>query len=204
MRAVARGWGVRAGASALATASRAAWAGSPADVGARWGEGGRPTGEGARQGRAGPTAWAHDASRGFRAGPAARHGGAGGDDAAAGAQEKIEVTFVEPEGAEHTVQATVGRNMLQVAHDFDIELEGACECSLACSTCHVILDQEVYDKLDPPCEDEEDMLDLAFGLTETSRLGCQIIARDGLQGMRMRLPSATRNMAVDGFKPKPH
>jgi len=64
--------------------------------------------------------------------------------------------------------------MLEVAHRNDIELEGACEGSLACSTCHVIIDdQAVYDALPEPDDDENDMLDLAFGLTETSRLGCQ-------------------------------
>lgn len=55
-----------------------------------------------------------------------------------------------------------------------------------------------------PSDDENDMLDLAFGLTPTSRLGCQVVAAPELDGLRVRLPSATRNMAVDGFVPKPH
>ena len=78
-----------------------------------------------------------------------------------------------------------------------IDLEGACEGSLACSTCHVVVDGDWFDKLEEPSEDEEDMLDLAFGLTETSRLGCQIIMNDELDGLRVMLPSATRNMMVD-------
>lgn len=90
-------------------------------------------------------------------------------------------------------------------HRNDIELEGACEGSLACSTCHVIvLDDKFYQELPEPSDDENDMLDLAFGLTDTSRLGCQIIAKPELDGLKVAIPTATRNMAVDGYVPKPH
>ncbi|CAI7865790.1 unnamed protein product, partial [Closterium sp. NIES-53] len=120
-------------------------------------------------------------------------------------EESIEVTFVQRDGSEAVVQVPVGTNMLQAAHDNDIDLEGACEASLACSTCHVIvMDEEQYSKMPEPTDEENDMLDLAFGLTETSRLGCQVIATKDLNGLRLKLPSATRNFAVDGFVPKPH
>ncbi|MBL8834321.1 MAG: 2Fe-2S iron-sulfur cluster binding domain-containing protein, partial [Rhodospirillales bacterium] len=76
-------------------------------------------------------------------------------------------------------------------------LEGACEGSLACSTCHVIVDKDDYERLPEATEDEEDMLDLAFGLTHTSRLGCQITITDELDGLKVSLPTATRNMMVD-------
>ena len=66
-------------------------------------------------------------------------------------------------------------------------LAGACDGSLACSTCHVILEQEQYDALPPPEEEEEDMLDLAFGLTDTSRLGCQITIDDSMKGMVLKV-----------------
>lgn len=99
----------------------------------------------------------------------------------------------------------MGESLLQVAHQNDIELEGACEGSLACSTCHVVVeDENMYEKMEEPSDDENDMLDLAFGLTETSRLGCQVLAKPELDGLRVRIPSATRNFAVDGFVPKPH
>lgn len=78
---------------------------------------------------------------------------------------------------------------------------GACEKSLACSTCHVILTPDIYDKLPEPEDDENDMLDMAFGLTETSRLGCQVKLTKELDGMTAVLPSATRNMFVDGESP---
>lgn len=72
------------------------------------------------------------------------------------------------------MQTIAGRHILEVAKEFDVELEGACEASLACSTCHIILPENVYAKLPPPKDEEEDLLDLAFGLTNTSRLGCQV------------------------------
>jgi ferredoxin len=105
------------------------------------------------------------------------------------------LVFIEKDGNEKEVNAPEGLSILEIAHQNDIDLEGACEGSLACSTCHVIVDEEFYDKLDPAVEDEEDMLDLAFGLTHTSRLGCQIIMRAELDGMRLKLPSATRNLS---------
>lgn len=77
-------------------------------------------------------------------------------------------------------------------------LPGACEGSVACSTCHVILSSEFYDKLPEPEDDENDMLDMAFALTDTSRLGCQVKLTKELDGMSATLPSATRNMFVDG------
>ncbi|XP_031102090.1 adrenodoxin-like protein 2, mitochondrial [Ipomoea triloba] len=127
------------------------------------------------------------------------------DPGNASQKEKISVTFVDKDGEEQQIKVPLGMSMLEAAHENDIELEGACEGSLACSTCHVIvMDMEYYNKLEDPEDEENDMLDLAFGLTETSRLGCQIIAKPELNGIRLAIPAATRNFAVDGFKPKPH
>ena len=106
------------------------------------------------------------------------------------------IIFVLPDGTEKTIDAPNGQSVLEVAHHNQVALEGACEGSLACSTCHVIVDDAFFDKLKEPSEDEEDMLDLAFGLTETSRLGCQIIVSDELEGLRVKLPTGTRNMQV--------
>ena len=83
------------------------------------------------------------------------------------------------------------------AHKKHGDMEGACEGSLACSTCHVIVDQEWFPKLEPASEDEEDMLDLAFDLTKTSRLGCQIIMTEDLDGLVVTLPQQTNNMLFD-------
>lgn len=106
------------------------------------------------------------------------------------------IKFVENDGKVIEVDAPVGLSVLEIAHRNSIDLEGACEGSLACSTCHVIVDAEWYDMLPQASEDEEDMLDLAFGLTHTSRLGCQITMTEELDGLTVRLPGATRNMMV--------
>ncbi|KAN0136806.1 ferredoxin [Lactarius tabidus] len=103
-----------------------------------------------------------------------------------------------------TVEANEGDDILSIAHEHDIDLEGACEGSVACSTCHVILSPEHYDFLPEPEDDENDMLDMAFGLSETSRLGCQVRLTRELDGMIATLPAATRNMFVDGKKPTHH
>ncbi len=107
------------------------------------------------------------------------------------------LTFVDNQGKKKTFEVPNGISVLEAAHQNDISLEGACEGSLACSTCHVIVEPEFYDKLQKAKDEEEDMLDLAFGLTHTSRLGCQIIMSDELDGLVVSLPAATRNMMVD-------
>jgi ferredoxin, 2Fe-2S len=104
------------------------------------------------------------------------------------------MTFVERDGTRKVVDAPIGLSVLEIAHRNGIDIEGACEGSLACSTCHVIVDPDWYSLLKPATEDEEDMLDLAFGLTQTSRLGCQIVMREDLDGLIVKLPPGTRNM----------
>ena len=104
------------------------------------------------------------------------------------------IHFITPDGETTTIDAPIGLSILEVAHQNDVDLEGACEGSLACSTCHIIVDEAWYDLLPPASEDEEDMLDLAFGLTGTSRLGCQIVLSQELDGLTVRLPKATRNI----------
>ncbi len=105
------------------------------------------------------------------------------------------MVFVERNGVAREVEAPVGLSVLEVAHKHGVDIEGACEGSLACSTCHVIVDPEWFAKLPSPSEDEEDMLDLAFGLEKTSRLGCQIVMSEALDGLVVKLPSSTRNAA---------
>jgi 2Fe-2S ferredoxin len=104
------------------------------------------------------------------------------------------MTFIDKDGSRREVDAPIGLSVLEIAHKNNLDLEGACEGSLACSTCHVIVEPEWFEILEDATEDEEDMLDLAFGLTKTSRLGCQIIISEELDGLTVRLPSATRNM----------
>ena len=103
------------------------------------------------------------------------------------------VVFIERNGNRKECEAPSGLSLLEVAHRNDIDLEGACEGSLACSTCHVVIDPDWYEVLPEATEEEEDMLDLAFGLTKTSRLGCQITIAPELDGLTVSLPAGTRN-----------
>ena len=106
------------------------------------------------------------------------------------------MVFIERDGARREVEAPLGLSVLEIAHKHGVDIEGACEGSLACSTCHVIVDSEWYDLLKEATEDEEDMLDLAFGLEKTSRLGCQIVMTEKLDGLVVRLPAATRDLRM--------
>ncbi len=108
------------------------------------------------------------------------------------------MTFIERDGTRREVEAPLGLSVLEIAHRHGVDIEGACEGSLACSTCHVIVDPSWYRKLTTPTEDEEDMLDLAFGLEETSRLGCQIVMTEALDGLVVRLPAGSRNLLNEG------
>ena len=111
-------------------------------------------------------------------------------------QETVKIIFIE-KGERKEFNVPLGTTVLEAAHNNDINLEGACEGSLACSTCHVIVAKEFYSKLTPPSEDEEDMLDLAFGLSATSRLGCQIIMTKELDGLTLTVPQETRNVSIN-------
>mmetsp|Transcript_29578 Transcript_29578/g.72077 ORF Transcript_29578/g.72077 Transcript_29578/m.72077 type:complete len:150 (+) Transcript_29578:36-485(+) len=105
------------------------------------------------------------------------------------AGEKFSVTFIE-DGERVEASVIEGQSILEAAHDNEIELEGACDAQLACSTCHVILPQEIYDTLEEPGDEELDMLDLAMGVTDTSRLGCQIKLTKNMEGMDIEIPPA--------------
>ena len=108
------------------------------------------------------------------------------------------ITFISPDGQRRTdVEAEVGKTILETAQENEIDMEGACEGAMACSTCHVIVDEKFFDSLPPPSLDEEDLLDMAYGLAATSRLGCQIVVTQDLEGMTLRLPAASHNMLLD-------
>jgi 2Fe-2S ferredoxin len=107
------------------------------------------------------------------------------------------MVFIERDGNRKEVEAPVGLSVLEIAHRNEVDIEGACEGSLACSTCHVIVDPDWHERLPEASEDEEDMLDLAFDLQRTSRLGCQLIITEELDGLTVRLPGDTRNMLLE-------
>ena len=106
----------------------------------------------------------------------------------------IAVTFIAADGTLGTAQAAPGDRLLEVAQNAGQPLEGTCEGQMACSTCHVIVAAEWFDRLRPPSEEEEDMLDLAAGAVRTSRLSCQILLTPALDGLEVRVPSESRDV----------
>ncbi len=107
----------------------------------------------------------------------------------------MKVHFISVDGeTTQTVEANVGDNLLEVAQNAGQPLEGTCEAQMACSTCHVIIDKSWFEKLPPPHEEEEYMLDLASGARRTSRLSCQIELTEALDGLVVHIPAESRNM----------
>ncbi len=106
----------------------------------------------------------------------------------------MKVTFITAKGDRVEAEAKPGDNLLDVAQAADMPLEGTCEGQMACSTCHVIIAGEWFDRLPKASEDEEDMLDLAAGVTRTSRLSCQIDLSEALDGLEVRIPGESRDM----------
>ena len=110
--------------------------------------------------------------------------------------KEVKFYWVTSENKEICVNGRIGETLLENAHRNSIDLEGACDGSLACSTCHVILSNNLYNLQPDPTPDEEDMLDLAFGLTPTSRLGCQIKVTQNMEDSRIQLPRASNNTVL--------
>lgn len=106
----------------------------------------------------------------------------------------VNVSFITAEGAKVSAEAAPGTRLLEVAQGAGMPLEGTCEGQMACSTCHVIVAAEWFDKLSPASDDEEDMLDLAADVARTSRLSCQIVLDQGLDGLEVRIPGESRDM----------
>ncbi len=97
-----------------------------------------------------------------------------------------------PEGA--MIEAEPGVSIIDAALDNGIDIEHACEKSCACTTCHVIV-REGYDSLNEASEDEEDMLDKAWGLEPESRLSCQALVAD--EDLVVEIPKYTINMVSE-------
>ncbi|XP_066202732.1 ferredoxin-2, mitochondrial [Saccopteryx leptura] len=116
----------------------------------------------------------------------------------------VNVVFIDRSGQRIPVRGRVGDSVLHLAQRHGVDLEGACEASLACSTCHVYVSEDHLELLPSPDEREDDMLDMAPLLQENSRLGCQIMLTPELEGAEFTLPKITRNFYVDGHIPKPH
>ncbi|NXY24254.1 ADX protein, partial [Atrichornis clamosus] len=107
-------------------------------------------------------------------------------------EDKITVHFINRDGDKLTAKGKPGDSLLDVVVDNNLDIDGfgACEGTLACSTCHLIFENHIFEKLDAITDEEMDMLDLAYGLTETSRLGCQICLKKSMNDMTVRVPEA--------------
>jgi len=104
------------------------------------------------------------------------------------------VVFLKPDGARLEVDANSGESILALAWRLEIGIDGDCEGSMACSTCHVILEPDAFDRMPPPSEEEDSILDLAPDASETSRLGCQIVLTDADEGLLIRLPATAPSL----------
>ncbi|TEA34188.1 hypothetical protein DBR06_SOUSAS2710054 [Sousa chinensis] len=107
-------------------------------------------------------------------------------------EDKITVHFINRDGETLTSKGKVGDTLLDIVveNNLDIDGFGACEGTLACSTCHLIFEQHIFEKLEAISDEENDMLDLAYGLTDRSRLGCQICLTKAMDNMTVRVPDA--------------
>ena len=106
----------------------------------------------------------------------------------------MHVIFIDPKGERVRVEAREGDRLLEVGQGAGMPLEGTCEGQMACSTCHVIVAPDWFDRLPPAVDDEEDMLDLAAQVTRTSRLSCQIVLTSELDGLEVRIPVESHDM----------
>ncbi|MEM8915484.1 MAG: 2Fe-2S iron-sulfur cluster-binding protein [Pseudomonadota bacterium] len=100
------------------------------------------------------------------------------------------ITFINPDGSQIEADGKIGESVMEVATRSGVDIEAACEGSLACATCHLVADQAWHEKVGAPSDDEEDMLDMAFNVTDGSRLSCQIEVTEGLDGLVMHVPEA--------------
>ena len=108
----------------------------------------------------------------------------------------VKVTLIARDGAKTEAEGEAGAALLEVGQAAGMPLEGTCEGQMACSTCHVVVAAEWFEQLKPASADEEDMLDLAAGVTRTSRLSCQIALTAELDGLEVRIPGEARDMQL--------
>ena len=106
----------------------------------------------------------------------------------------ITVRFTDSRGNVTEGTGEPGQSLLEVGQALGMPLEGTCEGQMACSTCHVIVDAEWFDKLTEASEEEEDMLDFAAGVRRTSRLSCQIDLTEALDGLSVTVPAEAHDM----------
>lgn len=111
-------------------------------------------------------------------------------------ESQVSITFLKPDGKRSTVKAKEGKSLYDAVIDNNVDIDGfgACEGTLCCTTCHLIFKQSDYEKVGEPSDEELDMLDLAYGLTDTSRLGCQVILKKELEPLEVQVPASINDI----------
>lgn len=111
-------------------------------------------------------------------------------------ESKISVTFIRPDGTKTSVKTSQGKTLYDAVIDNNVDIDGfgACEGTLCCTTCHLIFKQSDYEKIGEPRDEELDMLDLAYGLTDTSRLGCQVTLKKELDPLDVQVPASINDV----------
>lgn len=110
--------------------------------------------------------------------------------------DHVSVTFLKPNGKKLTVKASKNKSLYDAVIDNNVDIDGfgACEGTLCCTTCHLIFKQTDFEKVGEPSDEELDMLDLAYGLTDTSRLGCQVILKKELDPLEVQVPASINDV----------
>lgn len=101
--------------------------------------------------------------------------------------EDLKIYVTDLDGREHALDAIEGWRVMEIIRDHDLSIKAECGGACCCATCHVYVDEDWLEKLYPPVEEEEDMLDQARGVEDNSRLSCQIIMSADLDGLRLKL-----------------
>ncbi len=99
----------------------------------------------------------------------------------------MKIFVTDMDGREHELDAIEGWRVMEIIRDHGLPIKAECGGCCSCGTCHVYVDEEWIDKLYPMRDDEEEMLDLAFGVEDRSRLSCQIIMSEELDGLKLTL-----------------
>lgn len=102
-------------------------------------------------------------------------------------EHELHIVAIDRTGAEHRVPALDGWTVMEIVRDAGLPLKAECGGALQCATCHVYVDPNWIERIPPPIEEEEERLDDAFLVKASSRLSCQILMRDDLDGFRVTL-----------------
>jgi len=104
----------------------------------------------------------------------------------------MKILVTDQKGIEHELEALDGWRAMEVIRDWGLDIKAECGGACACATCHVYVDEDWVGKLEPATQEEEDMLDTAPDAKPNSRLSCQILMSDKLDGLKLTLAASSR------------